>query len=400
MDTCFMFPDHPPKPLFPLSSDVANVVLGGGSFVDQLGLQLPTHDLARDFALNYGYDLDIPHQRKHVVAVFEDALAFLQEVILEGTGLELPSSFCEIQDPLQLLVWASANPRDERARWSCAVLRVMHTLFHVDNNVYLRFLPEIQEQIFDRYERFLVPQTDGTWLLKGRYEVPLLLFKRKESKDRVSMLLKLLHKPENVAQTIYDQIGVRLVAEDLLGALAAIRFLLDHHVIMATHIKPSRTRNLMVDLAALQRWTAAIPPGFDLEALSPQERGDLCLSITQDSARPGINPFSSTSYSAIQFTTNTLIRLPSPAVPALDSIRSRLHAMGTPEIGDILHIPELIQKQDEFTFFFAHEVQVMERNGFENTSTGPGSHIEYKRRQREAARRRVLQGIVTQEASC
>jgi uncharacterized protein (TIGR04562 family) len=87
-------------------------------------------------------------------------------------------------------------------------------------------------------------------------------------------------------------------------------------------------------------------------------------------------------------------------VGALDSIQSRFLAIGRPEIGDLLHIPELIQKQEEFTFFFAHEVQVMERSGFENTTTGPGSHIEYKRRQREAARRRVLQGIVTQEASC
>lgn len=386
--------------MFPLPPEIATVILGGASFVDQNRLQLPTQALAREFALNYGYDLDLPHHRRHVVAVFEDALAFLQEVILEGTGMELPAAFFEIQDPLQLLVWASAEPRDPRASWSCAVLRVMHTLFHVDNNLYLRFLPEIQEQIFDRYERFLVPREDGTWLLKGRYEVPLVAFKRKESKDRVSMLLKLLHKPENVAQTIYDQIGIRLVTEDLLGALAVIRFLLDHHVVMPMHIKPSRTRNLMVDVEALQRWTAGLQPGFDLAGLAPEARQALARSLTQDHSHGEMNPFSSADYSAVQFTTSTLIRLQSPAVGALDSIQSRFLAIGRPEVGDLLHIPELIQKQDEFTFFFAHEVQVMERTGFESTTTGPGSHIEYKRRQREAARRRVLQGIVTQEASC
>jgi len=155
----------PSIPLFPMPSEVAGVVLGGGSFIDQGGLQLPTLELARAFALNYGYDLDIPHQRSQVVGVFEDALSFVQEVILEGTGLELPAAFFELQDPLQLLVWASQTPRDDRARWSCALLRVMHTLFHVDNSLSLRFMPEIQEQIFDRYERYLVPRTDGTWLL-------------------------------------------------------------------------------------------------------------------------------------------------------------------------------------------------------------------------------------------
>jgi uncharacterized protein (TIGR04562 family) len=286
------------------------------------------------------------------------------------------------------------------ARWSCALLRVMHTLFYVDNNIYLRFLPEIQEQIFDRYERFLVPRSDGTWMLKGGYEVPLLAFRRKESKDRVSMLLKLLHKPENVAETIYDQIGIRLVAEDLLGVLAVIRFLLDHHVVMPTHIKPSRTRNRMVDLESLKRWAGTLPDSFQLGGLSPQERDRLSRALTLDVCPAEYNPFSSSSYSAVQFTSDTLIRLPNPAVKALDAIQRRFLAIGRPEVGDLLHIPELIQKQEEFTFFFAHEIQVMEKTGYESIESGPASHVEYKRRQREAVRRRVLQGIVTQEAPC
>jgi len=335
-----------------------------------------------------------------VVKAYEDALAFLQEVILEGTGMELPACFFDLQDPLDLLLWASQRPRNELARWSCAVLRVMHTLLHVDNNIYLRFLPEIQQQIFDRYERYLIPKDDGSWSLKGHYEVPLLAVKRKESKDRVSMLLKLLHKPENVAETIYDQIGIRLVAEDLLGVLAVIRFLLDHHVLMAPHIKPSRTRNLMVDLKALDEWMRRIPPGFALSDLDAADRRSLSDCLLRHGGASELNPFSSSAYSAVQFTVSTLIRLQSPAVVALDEMQSRFAAIGRPELGDLLHIPELIQEQEEFTFFFAHEVQVMERSGFESIATGPASHAEYKQRQREAARKRVLQGIVVQEAPC
>jgi uncharacterized protein (TIGR04562 family) len=386
--------------LFPLPPEVTRVILGGGSFIDQPGVQVPTLPLARDFAMNYGYDVEIPTHRAHLVKVFEDALSFMEEVILEGTDLDLPPEFFDLQNPLDLLVWASARPMDTRARWSCALLRVMHTLLHLDNNVYLRFLPEIQQQIFDRYERYLVPTADGGWMLKGQYEVPLLAVKRKESKNRVSMLLKLLHKPENVAETIYDQIGIRLVAEDLLGVLASIRFLLDHHVLMATHIKPSRTRNLMVDLPALEHWMTQVPPGFTFDRLEPKEREELLAALTLKLERPENNPFSSSNYSAVQFTAQTLIRLPSPAVSSLEEIQSRLKAMGKPEMGDLLHIPELIQEQDEFTFFFAHEVQVMERTGFESILSGPASHAEYKLRQKEAARRRVLQGIAAQEAPC
>jgi uncharacterized protein (TIGR04562 family) len=381
-------------PIFPLPPEITRVVLGGGSAVDQQGLRLADWKAARDFALCYGYDVELPHHRAHLVGAFEDAMAFLEEVILEGTGLDIPAPFFELQDPLELLLWASERPRGERARWSCAILRVMHTLLHVDNDLFLRFLPEIQQQIFDRYDRFLVPAEGSAWMLRGAYEVPLLAVVRKERKDRVSMLLKLLHKPENVAETIYDQVGIRLVAEDLVGVLATMRFLLDHHVVMETHIKPSRTRNLMADLGELDRWMQELPQGFTLEHLSVDARAALNARLTLKAARADANPFSASSYSAVQFTARTLIRLPHPASTALEKLQARLGHMGRPELGDLLHIPELIQEQEEFTFFFAHEVQLMERSGFESVASGPASHAEYKLRQREAVRKRVLQGIV------
>ena len=72
--------------------------------------------------------------------------------------------------------------------------------------------------------------------------------------------------------------------------------------------------------------------------------------------------------------------------------------MGDSELSDLVRIPELLQDQEEFTFFFAHEVQVMEQSGFQSSRSGPASHSEYKQRQRDAARRRVLQGILQEEA--
>lgn len=379
--------------LFPMPPEVTQVILGGGSPIDLDGLRLHTQEEAWDFALNYGYDMRVPAQRAHVLRVLQDAVDFLEGVILDGTDLHVPVEVQDVSDPLELLVWASERPRTPRGRWACALLRLMHTLFHVDHNVNLRFLPEIQRQVFERYDRYLVPRGDG-WVLKGAYEVPLVAVERKENKDRVSMLLKLLHKPENVAETIYDQIGIRLVAEDQLGVLMAIRFLLDHHVLMPTHIKPSRSRNLMIDVGALEAWTEALPPVFEIQDLSPEERRS--LSHTLATKRPGgeQNPFSSKDYSAIQFTARTLVRLPNPTVEVLESLQNRLEVMGGPHLGEEIRIPELIQEQEEFTFFFAHEVQVMEQSGFQNAQSGPASHSEYKQRQRDAARRRVLQGIL------
>jgi uncharacterized protein (TIGR04562 family) len=385
-----------PQTFFPMPPEITKVVLGGGSPIDLEGLRVHSTQEALDFALNYGYNMEIPYQRARVQRIYEDAVDFLEGVILEGTELHIPGEVLAVQDPLVLLQWASERPRLTRSRWSCALLRVMHTLFHVDHNVNLRFLPEIQQQVFQRYDRYLERRGEG-WVLQGAYEVPLVAVERKENKDRVSMLLKMLHKPENVAETIYDQIGIRLVAEDQLGVLMVIRFLLDHHVLMPTHIKPSRSRNLMIDMEALAAWTEALPMPFRIQDLSPEDRQMLSRTLALKTPKQDQNPFSSKDYSAVQFTARTLIRLPSPASRALDAIQSRLQTLGDTELSDLAGIPELQKDQEEFTFFFAHEVQVMEQSGFQSSRSGPASHAEYKQRQRDAARRRVLQGILQEE---
>ncbi|HJW10094.1 MAG TPA: TIGR04552 family protein [Holophagaceae bacterium] len=383
--------------LFPLPPEVTRVILGGGSSIDLEGLRCGSPAEARDFAKNYGYDMGVPSQRVHVQRVCRDAVAFLEGVILDGTGLRLPEELRGLDDPLNLLVWASEREeggrRGLRARWACALLRVMHTLFHIDHNINLRFLPEIQRQVFDPYDRHLRME-GGRWKLKGAYEVPLVAMERKENKDRASMLLKLLHKPENVAETIYDQIGIRLVAEDHMGALLVLRFLLDHHVLMATHIKPSRSRNRMIDTDALEAWMAGLPPALELQAMTPEARRELCRDLAQKGERPADNPHMAQEYTAVQFTARSLIRLPNPASEALDRVRTRLGALGHPELMKQLGLAELAQEQEELAFFFAHEVQIMEDSGFRSSQSGPASHAEYKQRQREAARRRVLQGIL------
>jgi len=386
-----------PHSMFPMPPEVTQVILGGGSPIDLDSLRIQSPGEAWNFALNYGYDMGIPVQRAAVMRVYEDAVDFLEAVVLEGTKLHVPLELRGLQDPLDLLVWASDRPRDIRARWSCAILRVMHTLFHVDHNVNLRFLPEIQSQVFSRYDQYLVCEEDR-WCLRGAYEVPLVAVERKENKDRVSMLLKMLHKPENVAETIYDQIGIRFVAEDQLGVLMVIRFLLDHHVLMPTHIKPSRSRNLMIDMEALAAWSETMPPYFRIQDLGPEERKALSRTLALKVPCKDQNPFSSKDYSAIQFTARTLVRLPSPATRALETLQERLQTMGDSELSDLVRIPELLQDQEEFTFFFAHEVQVMEQSGFQSSRSGPASHSEYKQRQRDSARRRVLQGILQEEA--
>ena len=140
-----------------------------------------------------------------------------------------------------------------------------------------------------------------------------------------------------------------------------------------------------------------MPPFFRIQDLGPEERRALSQTLAIKTPGKDQNPFSSKDYSAIQFTARTLIRLPGPAAPALETVQTRLQSLGRGDAADLARIPELIQEQEEFTFFFAHEVQVMEQSGFQSSRSGPASHSEYKQRQRDAARRRVLQGILQEE---
>jgi uncharacterized protein (TIGR04562 family) len=153
----------------------------------------------------------------------------------------------------------------------------------------------------------------------------------------------------------------------------------------------------MIDMEALAAWSESMPPYFRIQDLGPEERKALSGTLALKSPCKDQNPFSSKDYSAIQFTTRTLVRLPSPATRALETRQERLQTMGDTELSDLVRNPELLQDQEEFTFFFAHEVQVMEQSGFQSSRSGPASHSEYKQRQRDAARRRVLQGILQEE---
>jgi hypothetical protein len=67
---------------------------------------------------------------------------------------------------------------------------------------------------------------------------------------------------------------------------------------------------------------------------------------------------------------------------------------------ELFYIPELIPGREETTFFLAAEVQFMERIASEAKFTGFTMQLDDQRWKRIVARRRVLHGIVTQEASC
>jgi uncharacterized protein (TIGR04562 family) len=232
--------------------------------------------------------------------------------------------------------------------WICGLLRVMHTLAHASSDLTERYADQIEAQILGRFDTWLADDDAG--LRFG--DIPLVRFESRARKELPSLVLKLLHKPENVAADIFDRLGVRFVTRTRLDAVRLVRELRRLNVIMFANIKPSRSRNTLVDLDQLE---AATQQFSDVDELAKTVETWSYPAPAPDPA----NPFSSKAYHAIQFTARQRVRV-------------------TDAQGTVLRV------------FFPFEIQVLDEAGYARSREGYASHADYKRRQREAARRRVL----------
>ena len=332
-------------------------IIGGTSGLDIPRLDLATLAEAHEFLHGYGFDWDDPTHRAEVLAIRDDALSFIEEELLPPPDGVAPEVGAE-PDIRKLLLWASVRPDDDRQRWSCALLRVMHTRAHVDSHLQDTYGPQIREQIHSRFAPHLLGAGDDLRLGDGGYSVPLVGFEMRSIKPWRSVLAKLLHKPENVAADVFDHVGVRLITPTRLDALRAVYYMRANNVVMFTNIKPTRSRNTLVDLDRLEEEMGRLDAALASGAITPEDR-QAALHRAADAFAPGgvvrnHNRFSAESYRSIQFTSRQMIRVPGAR------------------------------------FFFPYEVQILDRRSYAQARDGRASHELYKARQRDTVRRRVL----------
>lgn len=336
------------EPYFP--PHTLHAIIGGTSGLDVPRLLLEDEAQAGAFLDAYGLTWRSHDERDEVGAIRTEALAFLRDYLLDP-GEEVPRQLRETTDARQLLLFASGPLDDPLQNWSCALLRVMHTLAHCGSHLERLYGSDIRDQILARFRPHLRPDEDIATSLGG--EIPLAGFEMKQGKSRRSTLLKLLHKSENVASDVFDRVGVRFVTFSRVDALRVVRYLRVHNVIIFANIKPTRSRNSLIDLAQI-----------DLANLGDAQ---VAAMSDDDLPYPGApdpdNPFSSVSYRSIQFTCRQLIR----------SRGAR--------------------------FFFPFEVQILDIESYEASRSGLASHAEYKKRQRDAGRHRVLGRLLGQDVS-
>ncbi|TFW29947.1 TIGR04552 family protein [Duganella callida] len=347
-----------------------NAIANGVSAIDLDGLALRTLDDARQFVREYGFDLDQSATPGLIRRAHREAVDFIATTFLPpGRADLIPPEVGRADDPLQLLVYASLRGQhvDLRRMWSCAVLKVMHGIFYIDNNLKLRHFHAIRTQVFAALEEVIKCDGDQYYLTDGSICLPLLHYDRKDNKGRASILLKLLQKAAYLAADIFDYLGVRLVFATRCECLLALRTLQRAHLLSVTNIDAGRTRNTLLDIDAAKqvfcKYRAQLEHSKDypldllrnmdaeLDALSqPQTRCD--------------NPHSGAGFNSVQVTARKMIH-----VQQLDALPEQDYDVG---------------------FFFEYEIQLMDQASYERSLNGPASHAAYKQRQVDTARTRVF----------
>ncbi|MCA9797303.1 MAG: TIGR04552 family protein, partial [Candidatus Eremiobacteraeota bacterium] len=223
--------DHGLGAQYEFSWEILRLFLEGFSPIDLTGLPLASRQEAVDFLVPYGYDMTNAQDRAVVEEVHQEAVAFIERFLCPGIrdgdlNLVVPVEISKPNDVLDLLVWASDTDRGLVAQWACGVLRVMHTISHANRAMRTPYYDVIKDQILGRFQEHIA--TDDTGQLRlgtGEGSVALMGVFYKEQKSRSSLILKLLHKPDNVASEVYDRMGVKMITQTKVEALLALKYL-------------------------------------------------------------------------------------------------------------------------------------------------------------------------------
>ena len=145
--------------------EVLDIIISGRSSIDSInGFEINAFEEADRFVRSYGFDLDNPIEKAEAIGNFHESLNFIRKYFLQpenpdGLRIDIPKRILELADPRELLLMASlAIPGQTEDRqgevlkqWACSLLKVMHTVAHIDQDLRSSYFADIQTQILDRF---------------------------------------------------------------------------------------------------------------------------------------------------------------------------------------------------------------------------------------------------------
>jgi len=388
-----------------------DIVCSGKSSLDATNYltDISDKDQVAKFLYGYGFDINDPVENAELFGIFQEALQFIKRYFLiegnpDGLNLKLPNFLYTMTSISELFLAAtghsSSNIKAEESLWAGVVLKVMHTILHTDKDLRYGYFSTIQQQIFDRFYKFIHRDEQNRLFLRNDQEgvnIPLYDFQTKAKKTRDSIIIKLLHKQENVAEELFDRIGVRFITYNKLDALRVIKFLHVNYVIMINNIKPSRSQNSLVNLQELRKKIRSLYKDT-LRKKADEEFFYRTLNQIIDDSPPydltHTNRHTSEEYRAIHFTGRQLIKYRNPFMSSFNEVRKlALKDKGNPLTQALLNLDTSPISRD-VRFFYPFEVQLTDYESHLKNTMGEASHLEYKKSQLRSAMKRIFKPIL------
>jgi uncharacterized protein (TIGR04562 family) len=390
---------------------IMEVLIAGKSSIDLGHLYQASWEEATNFVRCYGYDPEDAVDAKFIHAVIVEAVHFIQHYLVPPElreSVAMPTEIRECNDARSLLLMASDLDPDQRRLqvWSCAVLRVMHTIAHIEGVTRVAGHKHAFKQVKSQFDKYIHRDADGRLFLgSGGDRVELERVEWKRQKSRESVILKLLHKPANVAETIYDIIGIRIVTKRLCDVLVVVKYLRQFYMVSFPNCNPTRARNSLIDLDRFRDNLDAIHQMLENGKLRDDDVDHAIDKMTtpyhDGQAASASNPHSAMNYRSVQLTCRYLVRSPDAHQEWINKIRKATE--GNSEAGmcsTTMHsLCDLLERWSGENprgnaAFFPFEVQIMDYDSFAMNQSGEASHDRYKWSQIRLARRRVLSEVL------
>jgi uncharacterized protein (TIGR04562 family) len=388
-----------------------DVVCSGKSSLDAATnylTELYDKNQVANFLYGYGFDITDPVENAELFGIFQEALQFIKRYFLiegnpDGLDLKVPNYLYSITNISDIFLAATGRShfklKTEESLWAGVILKVMHTVLHTDKDLRYRYFSTIQQQIFDRFYKFIHRDEENRLFMKNEagISIPLYDFQTKAKKTRDSIIIKLLHKQENVAEELFDRIGVRIITYNKLDALRVIKFLHTNYVIMINNIKPSRSQNTLVDLNLLRKRVYSLYK----ETMRAGDTEDVFYqklnSLIEES--PGItghhgNIHTAEEYRAIHFTGRQLIKYRNPFMASFNEVRKQALRDKENPLSQALLSLDTSPISRDVRFFYPFEIQITDYESHLKNTQGEASHNEYKKSQLRSAMKRIFRPII------
>ncbi len=333
---------RPTSRLNPQDLNEILLLIEGDSVVDWHRLAMRNEEDVRRLLRVNSFDPDDPQDVRRLETLRQEAVGYIGRSL----NLRLDSVVTTDTPAVQLPLLASG--RGKHQRHACVLLKVMHIMYHLGARELRTVLPIADHVLFAAVERS-VGQLFEALRESG---VPVVEFAwSRKSKD--SLVTKLLVKRETNAARVFDRLRFRLVVEREGDIIPTLNLML-RRFIPFNYVVPGQTDNTLIDRGPLDK-------------RSRKFRG---VVVDADRHRPPSNEFSGEGYQVLNFIADLPVRV--------DRLLSD-------EDGKPLGPPGSV-------VFVLTEFQVVDRKRREANEQGDRSHANYKHRQYQRVRERLLRG--------